>query len=196
LQPSSYPLPQSDRKSLERSWDAIEGVVETKSRSGRYRVPIVEELRSHLAEHLVRTGPRESLVFVRDASRPFAYGSLINRARRAWEESGLEPIGLHECRHTFASMCIAAGVNARGLMAYLGHASIQMLFDRCGHLIPGNESEDAELLNAHLRRSGGAARARRRRDSDGVPRERKGRVTGPRGRSQSGSLRSPSRPSR
>jgi integrase len=145
--------------SVERSWDQVEGVVETKSRSGRRRVPIVEELRSRMAEHLLRTGRREGLVFGREETRPFAYESLIKRARRAWDASGLERIGLHECRHTFASMCIAAGVNARGLMAYLGHASIQMTFDRYGHLMPGNEGEAAELLNAYLRRAGGAARS-------------------------------------
>ena len=27
----------------------------------------------------------------------------------------LNPIGLHECRHTFASLIIAAGVNAKAL---------------------------------------------------------------------------------
>lgn len=30
-------------------------------------------------------------------------------------EDALEPIGLHECRHTFASLMIAAGVNAKAL---------------------------------------------------------------------------------
>jgi len=144
--------------SVERSWDPVEGVVETKSRSGRRRVPIVDELRTHLAEHLLRTGRRDGLVFGRDASRPFAYESVLKRARRAWADAGLDPIGLHECRHTFASICIAAGVNARGLMAYLGHASIQMTFDRYGHLMPGNESEAAELLNAYLRRAAGSSR--------------------------------------
>jgi integrase len=144
--------------SVERSWDAIEGVIETKSRSGRRRVPIVDELRSHLAEHLLRTGRREGLVFGRDETRPFAYESVIKRARQSWDAKTLERIGLHECRHTFASMCIAAGVNARSLMAYLGHASIQMTFDRYGHLMPGNESEAAELLNAYLRRANGTAR--------------------------------------
>lgn len=50
--------------------------------------------------------------------------------------------------HAFASICIAAGVNARGLMADLRHASIQMTFSSYGHLMSGNESEAAELLNA------------------------------------------------
>lgn len=35
----------------------------------------------------------------------------------------------------------------------LGSSSIQMTFDRYGYLMPGNEDEAAELLNAHLQRS-------------------------------------------
>lgn len=141
------------RISVERSWDPQEGAVEPKSRSGRRRVPIAEDLRAHLAEHLLRSGRRQGLIFGRSETRPFAHVSLRERALRAWARAELEPIGLHECRHTFASMCIAAGVNARGLMAYLGHSSIQMTFDRYGHLMPGNEDEAAALLNAYLRRS-------------------------------------------
>ncbi len=141
------------RISVDRSWDAREGAIEPKSRSGRRRVPIAEELRAHLAKHLLRSGRRRGLIFGRSETRPFAHVSLRERALRAWAVAELQPIGFHECRHTFASMCIAAGVNARGLMAYLGHASIQMTFDRYGHLMPGNEDEAAELLNDYLRRS-------------------------------------------
>ena len=141
------------RISVERSWDVEAGVIAPKSRSGRRRVPIAEELRGHLAEHLLLSGRRAGLIFGRSETVPFAHVSLRERALRVWGAAGLKPIGLHECRHTFASMCIAAGVNARGLMAYLGHSSIQMTFDRYGHLMPGNESEAAELLNAYLRRS-------------------------------------------
>ena len=48
----------------------------------------------------------------------------------------LDRIGLHECRHTFASLMIGAGVNAKALASYLGHSSIQTTFDRYGHLMP------------------------------------------------------------
>jgi integrase len=62
----------------------------------------------------------------------------------------IEAIGLHECRHTFASLMIAAGVNAKALSTYMGHASITL--DRYGHLMPGNETEAAALLDAYLAR--------------------------------------------
>lgn len=53
----------------------------------------------------------------------------------------------------YLPMCIAAGVNARALMAYLGPLLDPMTFDRYAHLMPGNESEAAELLDEYLRRS-------------------------------------------
>jgi integrase len=44
----------------------------------------------------------------------------------AWKTAGLEPITLHEARHTFASLMIAAGVNAKALATYMGHASARL----------------------------------------------------------------------
>jgi integrase len=45
---------------------------------------------------------------------------------------------------------IAAGVNAKSLSTYMGHANIATTFDLYGHLMPGNESEAAELLDVFL----------------------------------------------
>jgi len=72
------------------------------------------------------------------------------RALAAWIRAGLEPIGLHEARHTFASLMIAAGVNAKALSTYMGHANIAITLDRYGHLMPGNEEQAAGLLDAYL----------------------------------------------
>ena len=75
------------------------------------------------------------------------------RAGRAWTEAGLEPIGLHECRHTCASYFIAAGVNVKTLSTFLGQASITTTLDRYGHLFPGSEAEAAGLVDAYLARA-------------------------------------------
>jgi integrase len=45
---------------------------------------------------------------------------------------------------------IAAGVNAKALSTYMGHANISITLDRYGHLMPGNEEEAAGLLDAYL----------------------------------------------
>ena len=80
------------------------------------------------------------------------------RAKAAWRRAGLEPITLHEARHTFASLMIAAGVNAKALATYMGHASVTITLDRYGHLMPGNEDEAAALLDAYLARESTAKR--------------------------------------
>jgi integrase len=74
------------------------------------------------------------------------------------DQAGFEPITLHECRHTFASLMIGAGVNAKALSSYMGHSSITITLDRYGHLMPGNEDEAAELLDAYLKRAETKAR--------------------------------------
>ncbi|MHB8660065.1 MAG: tyrosine-type recombinase/integrase [Solirubrobacteraceae bacterium] len=63
----------------------------------------------------------------------------------------LKPVTLHECRHTFATLMIAAGVNAKALQTFMGHSSITVTRDRYGHLFPGSEAEAAILLNAYLK---------------------------------------------
>ena len=53
---------------------------------------------------------------------------------------------------------IAAGVNAKALSTYMGHATITITLDRYWHLMPGNEAEAAGLLDAYLARADTAAR--------------------------------------
>jgi hypothetical protein len=52
----------------------------------------------------------------------------------------------------FASLMIAAGVNAKALSTYMSYASVTITFDRYGHLMPGSENEAASLLGALLAR--------------------------------------------
>jgi integrase len=82
-------------------------------------------------------------------------GALTRRARKSWARAGLSPIGLHECRHTYAAFMIAAGVNAKALSVYMGHSSITVTLDRYGHLMPGHADEAAAMLGGYLERNGG-----------------------------------------
>jgi integrase len=137
---------------VERSSDAKEGAVEPKSRAGRRTVPIATALREFLVEHKLRSGRHVGLVFGTSYTQPFTSSNVRKRGNAAWARAGLGPIGLHECRHTFASLMIAAGINAKSLSTYMGHSSVTITFDRYGHLMPGNESEAAELLDTYLAR--------------------------------------------
>jgi integrase len=146
---------------VERGWDDDEGEVAVKSDAGRRRVPIITELRRELRAHKLRTGrDAGQLVFGRTATDPFIPSTVRRHARETWAAAELTPITLHECRHTFASLMIAAGlsagsVNMKALSTYMGHSSVTVTMDRYGHLLPGSEQESAELLDAFLIRSVG-----------------------------------------
>lgn len=136
---------------VERGWDDSDGEIQGKTRAARRRVPIASPLRRHLVEHRLATGGDPSaLVFGSSPSTPFEPTTVRRRALSAWGRASLQPIQLHEARHTFASLTIAAGVNAKALSTYMGHASVTITFDRYGHLMPGNEAEAAALLDAYL----------------------------------------------
>ena len=145
---------------VRRGWDPEKGEIDTKSRMGRRTVPLTAILRDVLVEHRMDRGADDphALVFGRTPHTPFDPNTVYQRTRKLWKAAGLTPISFHECRHTFASMMIAAGVNAKALCTYIGHANISETFDRYGHLMPGNEDEAAGLLEAYLQRANTAAR--------------------------------------
>jgi integrase len=58
--------------------------------------------------------------------------------------------GLHALRHFFASWAIERGFSPKKLQALLGHASIQMTFDRYGHLFPSLEDDHAKFAAGEI----------------------------------------------
>ena len=138
---------------VERAYDEKAHVeIEPKSRAGRRTVPIVGALRDILVTHKASEDRADGLVFG-GGDTPFQPSNLWRRAQRAWKRASLQPIGLHEARHTFASVLIAAGVNAKAITTYMGHASIQTTYDLYGKLMPGSESEATALVDAYLARA-------------------------------------------
>jgi integrase len=87
---------------------------------------------------------RDALVFGRLPTEPFDPKTLSDRAKRSWRRHNkteveeaererrepvlLRPITLHECRHTFASLLIDAGVNPKAIQEFMGHATIEETF--------------------------------------------------------------------
>jgi integrase len=139
---------------VERAYDEKGRVhIEPKSRAGRRTIPIIGTLRDELLAHKSRESRDSGLVFGSSADTPFVTSNLWRRAQVAWRHAGLNPIGLHEARHTFASTLIAAGVNAKAITTYMGHASIQTTYDLYGKLMPGSEAEAAALVDAYLSRA-------------------------------------------
>jgi integrase len=62
----------------------------------------------------------------------------------------MNPIGLHEARHSFASLLIDAGTSPKAIQTFLGHASISITFDVYGHLMLGSRDEVRERMEEYL----------------------------------------------
>lgn len=162
-------------------WDALDlagGVVDVrasldvrtgatvapKSAAGIRRVPIAAALRDLLLDYRLEVGEvePERRVFRFDvgsfAARALREWTAANERRRMRREPELQPVELHEARHTAASLWIAAGVDAKALQTYMGHSSITTTYDRYGHLMPGSEREHAAMLDAYLERANTRAR--------------------------------------
>ncbi len=138
---------------VESGWDRVDRTeIEPKTKNGRRSVPIAGVLRDILLEHRLKSDGHR-YVFGRNAVEPFEPSTVYKRARKAWRTAGLEPITPHHCRHTCASLMIAAGINAKALSTYMGHSSIQITFDLYGHLMPGYIDEAAGMLDAYLARA-------------------------------------------
>jgi integrase len=144
---------------VHRSWDPGAGVfVEPKSEAGKRDVPIASVLRPLLAAWRLQAGRREGLVFG-DGSVPLDPRSVARRTATAWKRANteraenelapLEPIGLHEARHTYASTMLAAGVGARVVAELMGHADAGLVWKRYGHVLPGAEVEAVAAFDAY-----------------------------------------------
>lgn len=138
---------------VERALDQKGATIHPKSAAGVRTVPVPNALRSLLAAHrLQRAG--DGFVFGSSLATPFTPTAVLRRARLRWSKiDALKPLadfGMHEAPHTFASLMIDAGVNAKALTEYMGHSSITVTFDRYGHLMPGNHKQAAALLDAYL----------------------------------------------
>lgn len=134
---------------VERGWDEVEGPISAKSKKGKRTVPIPAALSDYLREHRATTWT-DGFVFGEAPEIPLRAGSLRGRGKRLWIKKGMAPITLHECRHTYASLMIAAGVNFKALSDFMGHSDIGITLDRYGHLLPGAGDEAAELLDKYL----------------------------------------------
>jgi integrase len=101
-------------------------------------------------------------VFGRSATASFTPTHVRDRALAAWaaaavgaflrsETLDLEPIGLHELRHSYVSLMHDAGLSLERIGDYVGHSSAYMT-DAYRHLLDGHEAEAAERFEAYLAR--------------------------------------------
>jgi integrase len=91
-------------------------------------------------------------VFGEAPEQPFNYDVTYDRAVRVWTAAKLEPICLHECRHTYVTLMFEAVLSLEEIGDYVGHSSAYMT-DRYRHLREGHEARAAERFDDYLTRA-------------------------------------------
>lgn len=141
--------------SVLRGWDDKQGPIAAKTAAGEREIPIIPALRGYLEDHK-RLSQRvgEALVFGRTPTEAFVPSTVRSRARTAWKRAGLEPIGLHECRHTAASEMRDAGLDFKVISQIIGHSSIVITQDRYTHVGRDHLVTAAARFGAHIQAAG------------------------------------------
>lgn len=110
---------------------------------------IMTELVRHMDEYTVRES--DGLVFT------FKNGNPIRRAwfrTRTWlpalTAADLEGVRFHDLRHTFVSLWVSLGRNAKEVSKVAGHSSVAFTLDRYGHLYDTDDDGLSDRLDQML----------------------------------------------
>ena len=91
------------------------------------------ELRRVFVEAKLRKRPRQKLVFIKPDGKQVPGYTLSRYFKRARLKAGVGSFRLHDCRHTFTTNCVKAGVQKSVIMKLTGHKTLSM-FLRYNHL--------------------------------------------------------------
>ncbi|HKA52435.1 MAG TPA: site-specific integrase, partial [Candidatus Binatia bacterium] len=111
-------------------------------------LPMGPLLKALLQEALAVRGDAPT-VFVTGEGKPWTAKGITNGFRKACVRAGMEPLGAHVLRHTFASRLVMAGVDLRTVQELLGHKDIKMTL-RYAHLSADHKRQAMETLENRL----------------------------------------------
>lgn len=90
------------------------------------------------------------LVFIGERGQPLRGATVYRRFHRLLNASGLPLIRWHDLRHSAASIMLALGLPLFAVQKTIGHANLQMLSQRYGHLVPELAAAEVAKVEAAL----------------------------------------------
>ena len=91
--------------------------------------------------------PNNEYVFMGKNNKPF--GNVDKSFRSAIKSAGIEKFRLHDCRHSFASQLVMAGVDILTVKELLGHKDLKTTLIYA-HLAPKHKIEAVKIYEKHL----------------------------------------------
>jgi integrase len=83
--------------------------------------------------------------------RPLHPDTITRRFNRLVDLAGVRRIRLHDVRHTYATLSLDSGVNAKILSDRIGHSDLSVTLQIYGHRSVGQDREAAELISKLIR---------------------------------------------
>ena len=90
------------------------------------------------------------LVFCSDIGTPYEGRNLCRVLHRTLEQAGLEQMGVHALRHSFATRAVEAGMDIRTLSEILGHTQVSLTMQLYVHSNMETKKKEMEKLDAFL----------------------------------------------
>lgn len=141
------------RRTLIHTKKGFEMGRDAKSRAGMRDIPITEDIRETLRRQREKVqavfGGRLSLngfIFLNMQGGMIYPGSVYTSMKNICSRVGLERLGVHAFRDTFATRCIEQGMNPQTLKTILGHSSLAMTMDLYAHVLPNTKAEEMEKI--------------------------------------------------
>lgn len=115
----------------------------------RRTVSTLRALRARQAQERLLLGPAyvdQDLVFAQPDGRPVHPEYFTNAFDRRVARYKLPRIRLHDLRHTWATLALAAGIDVKIVSERLGHSSAKITWDIYQHVTPTMQAKAAETV--------------------------------------------------
>lgn len=74
--------------------------------------------------------------------------SVVKLHKKIFKDAGLEPIRLHDLRHTFATLALQSGVDVKTVSSMLGHYDAGFTLSTYAHATERMQEEAAEKMGS------------------------------------------------
>jgi integrase len=126
---------------------------EPKTPKSRRTIPLARSIMAEVEQHLGEYVPpgADALIFTSASGNPLYRGTFWPSVwKPAVRRAGLAGLRIHDLRHTYVSLMVAAGANPKEVSTWAGHSSVSFTLDRYGHLYDEHGDDVADRLDQLL----------------------------------------------
>jgi len=130
---------QTDTISINKT--IAQGIINSaKTKSSERDIEILPMAKEYFKKQLLETGMKSSFIFLNKKSTHYSTNDLFARTYASILKSlNIEHRGLHNTRHTFASIMLNNGIDPLWVSHTLGHENLQITYSIYTHFMPKKE---------------------------------------------------------